>query len=328
MRRLLTTLMLLVLLIGSAACWSDVSSYGRIENIRTNPAALVLREKRSSSFYVSFDYSDSFSDGIFSDTENFSYANNPTTDISACFVGGNLAFTADMGILLSDKYKSTEGDIYYDFSNTTSFRFDMAWKRNSFSFGTSLSGGNLATRLNRKVEKGYDLIGNALFAEYEPESGMEDFQLSLGGMYSEGPYSAGILLGRVLYLEDDELTSDKDILLDNLTFGASVNTQRFTDFGDLRLIRPRLFVSFGNVGSASATMTFGLTTMLQFLPKNEMTMTAAYVRVSDGDSNYFEKQSDYHLFEVTYLIGTYNFGCRVTDQNDRFGLSIFLRYIA
>lgn len=328
MRRYLLMLMLSTFVLTGLSAWSDVSSYGHIEDIMTNPASIIRREKRSTGFMVSFDYSDTFEDGIFSDVDGFSYANEPNNDISATFVGGNLAFTANMGISLDDKYTSSDGSTYYDFNNTTTFSFDMAWDFDKFALGAAISGGNLATRLNRKVEQPYDLIGNALFAEYEPESGMEDFQLGIGGMYNDGPYSAGILFSRLLYLEDDELTSSDNELLNNLSFGASLNSSKFTSHGDLRLVRPRLFVEFGNVASDEATFTLGLTTLFQFLPGNELSITAAYIRLSDGDDNYFDSYETFRLVEVTYLFGSFKFGLIVDDQYGNLGLGLFVRYIA
>ncbi|MBR1919769.1 MAG: hypothetical protein IJ831_09120 [Spirochaetales bacterium] len=328
MRRCLLLMLFSVLIVSGLSAWSDVSSYGGIEDIATNPASIAKRERRAAGFMVGLDYRDSFEDGIFSDVDSFSYANEPANNIFATFVGGNLSFTANMGIYLDDKYTSSDGSTYYDFNNTTTFSFDMAWEYDQFSLGASISGGNLATRLNRKVERPFDLVGNALFAEYEPESGMENFQLGVGGLYTEGPYSVGILFSRLLYLEDDELTSSDSEVLDNLSFGASMIFSKYTDYGDLRLVRPRLFVEFGDVGSESATLTLGLTSNLQFLPKNEMSITFAYVRLSDGGSNYFDSYETYHLLELTYLLGSFKFGLLLDDMADRLGLSLFLRYIA
>lgn len=328
MKTLLSILLLLAISSNLLFAWSDVSSSGSIEAIEKNPAAIAKRERsKNKDFIVKLDYSDSYEQYPLEDVDNFSYVNIPKTSLSLGFVGGNLAFFAEIGIYLDNKNKDTDGHTYYDFNNTTNFRFATSWEYNKLAFGATISGGNLSQRLNKQVDNGFDIVGNALFGDYEIHSGMENLQFGVGSLFVDGPYSVGLNIDKLLYMEDEEFKTDWDEMMKSLTLGASFIFNKYTSYGDLRLFRPRVFFEVANVTSSSCETSFGFTTTFQFLPNKELDATVAYVSISNGAKNLFDGYDSFALFELTYLSGRFRYGTSIDNKNNSTNVSLFLRYL-
>lgn len=312
----------------SLFAWSDVSSGGRLEDIQSNPAAIAKRDRDEyRGLFLSFDYSDVYSEPIFSNLSKYSYVQSPSSVFSIGFVGGNISFSADLGFFLNNKTYDSAGYTYFDFNNTTRFNLSTAWEYKRFAIGASVTGGNLSQNLNRKIENGFDIIGNAFFGNYEVRSDKADLQAGIGGLFSDGPYNIGINFEKILYVQKNEFTVNSDIILQNLTMGASVSFSKFNKNGDLRFLKPRFFFEIAKFTSSATKNSIGINTVFQLLPKKEINATFVFVALSDGFYNFLKSYDQYFLVELSYRTGRMLYGVKLANKNRNANVSLFLRYI-
>ena len=156
----------------------------------------------------------------------------------------------------------------------------------------------------------FDFATNMFFSQFYDNPGSEYFQVGAGMMwYDEDYFTIGVYLDRLLYTQDGEVRFTPSTLCDSLSFGFSLYMPRFTQEGELRLIRPTLMVQAGNITSSSDSYLMGgVGICFQLLPDTNLSFEVVFRSYRNARENYMRTIRNDQLMSLGIEFGRWFIG--------------------
>lgn len=282
-----------------------VARAGRYVDSFSNPAALPFRSPSDGAFMLASGYSDDADSSLYD--RNLGFFQNSESSLTLSFGGRNAMFTLGLGYGLD---RLQEEPLSYDMLFRMHFQLDLAYGFGPFSFGARLQGGNSMIRSDRPVESLFDFATNMFFSQFYDNPGSEYFQVGAGMMwYDEDYFTIGVYLDRLLYTQDGEVRFTPSSLCDSLSFGFSLYMPRFTQEGELRLIRPTLMVQAGNITSGSDSYLMGgVGICFQLLPDTNLSLEVVFRSYRNARENYMRTIRNDQLMSLGIEFGRWFIG--------------------
>ncbi len=264
----------------------NVSFYSSMTDVYSNPASIPFRTDLKNRFTAALDYSDSIDQKIA--REKLGLVQNIDSYLNVGFGGQNLIFSGAFGFLTEDR-KLTDGKLTYDFVTSNNIQIDWGWRYLEFGAGFRIRGGSQLIRENREVDSLIGIMQNFLLADYTNRENSNYFSLGVGVQYHPGTFSLGAYTDGLLVLDKSkDLAVSMDTILETLSIGVSWRGERFSDDGELILLRPRLSLGVRNMTSASSSLQIGAELMLQLLPHSDITFGVMYHDERDASANWLK----------------------------------------
>ena len=263
----------------------NVSFYSSMIDVYSNPASISFRSDLNNRFSIAYDYSDELS--LARAGETLGFIQNMNSYLNVGFGGQNLLFSASFGFLTEDRTVNN-GKLSFDFVTSNNIQIDWGWHYSDFGLGVRIKGGSQAIREDREVA---DLIGvfqNFLLAEYSNRENSNYFSLGVGVQYHPGDFSLGAYSDGFLVLDNSQdLSVSSDVILKTLSLGASWRGKRFTESGELMILRPRLSLGLNNLTSEASALEVGAELTVQLLPRCDLTFGVLYHDERNAETNWF-----------------------------------------
>lgn len=295
--------------------FSSVADRGHFENIFMNPAALSFRDESQGNFLIASDYSDILDQNRFVNGDENPFLQNTSLDLLLSFCGKYIAFTA----LFDNSLQDRTADALFTVSSTAHFQIDIGYSLFGFSLGARVKGGNVLFNNNRRITDFLSLMENTYFARFDNTNSSQYFSLGLGLMYSHEFFSIGLYSDDVLYLDTDSgnVSSDISAFLSSFTVALSVEAPRFTSYGDLLLLRPRLTLQAADISSEKSRFDMNLELRFQLLPRFDIYACVGYSDLRNAfESNYFAPYKRLSRFSLRFDYFSFSITAGVTIPFD------------
>ena len=253
--------------------YQSVAYSGRFYDMFANPAALPMMEVEPGLFALTVSASDSWNAADFG-KGTMSFIQDQLWSIDATFISKYIALTASFG---SEFDRVSPSSSNYDIYSSLKIELDAAYAFPHFSIGERISGGNQMVRRDKTMDNIGDVFVNAWLSPFDRDPGSEFFDLGIGAILELSPVSAGIYVGKLLTLKNNNLYLGWDTLAESTTVSLALEGGRFTREGDLMLVRPRLSFSItGLVDGSTRKIEAEGDITFQFLPDTDLTIALSY----------------------------------------------------
>ena len=256
--------------------YQSVAYSGRFYDMFANPAALPMMEVKPGLIAITVNASDSWNIHDIG-AGRMSFMQDQIWSVDATFLSKYIALTASFGTEFDRLERS---DPRYDIYSSLKIELDAAYAFPHFSIGARISGGNQMVRRDKAMNNIGDVFTNAWLTPFGRDPGSEFFDLGIGAILEVSPFSAGIYVGKVLTLKNNNLYLGWDTLAQSTTVSAALEGGRFTKDGDLMLVRPRLSFSLtGLIDASTRKIEAEGDITFQFLPDADLTIALSYLEL-------------------------------------------------
>lgn len=281
----------------------SVAQAGDFADTFTNPAALPFRSSRNGNFMLSLTYGDEIHSGQYS--EKLGFFQTSADAVTLSFGGRNAMFSVALGHDLDDRRLSDSGVLTYDMYFRMHFQLDLAYAFGPFSLAVRFQGGSSLVRSDRRVDSVIDFATNMLFSQFYENPGSEYFQLGAGLMWYDDWFTAGLYSDRVMSTSNGSVVFDFADLTDSLSLGLSFYLPRFTDEGELRLVKPVLTLQSGNMTGAESYMLYSFALVLQLLPDTDVRLEAGLISRRNADISWLDVLGRELLLSLDLVLGSW-----------------------
>lgn len=309
-KTLLTILIILVpFLLGASTLLPSarvsVARAGRLVDVFANPASLPFRSASEGSFLVSLAYSDESDGSLYSSGEPLPFFQSTESSLTLSFGGRNAMFTLAVGHDLEDRTWSAQEGLFYDMYFRMHFQLDLAYSFGPFSFGARFKGGSSLTRSDRPVSSPLDYVTNLYFSQFYENAGSEYFQFGLGLMWYDDWFTIGLYSDRVMGTNDGQVVFSLDSITDTLSLGIRGYLPRFTDEGELRLLRPSLSLQFGDMTGQRSYILVGAQMTFQLLPQTNVSLEASWISYRNARESYLHQTDADTVYTLEFEFGSW-----------------------
>lgn len=288
---------------------------GRHSDSLINPAFLS-RIENPDAFYFTFLMSESWDTDVMKRKEDMYALQNYTSEMQFSFVGDNLAVTAFFTTWFADR-QLTDSGLSFDIYNRIGLQIDYSASFDFFSLGLRLKGGGEMRRRDRNITGVINAIEHAYFGSFDNVDGSEYFGLGASVAFDFDFLTFSYFVDDIISYRGNDLYFGWQEILDSSVFSISLRYPKFTNRGDLNLIRPRVAYSIqGNIFDR-ATVTFNAELEMQLLPTLYLHLGAGY---REYDHNFLDFDSSNGVLMLGFAMeaDSYAFSLMCNVDTERF----------
>lgn len=283
---------------------SSIAYWGSYADMFANPATIPFREDTDRNFLLTFDLGDQLDLSYFGE-EELPFLQKQYSDLLVSFGGSHLALTAAFSHDAASRFID-QGKLTFHVYSFTHLQIDWGFRLGPLSLGLRVQGGNRSERTS-EVEDYLDALSQKYLGKYEILSGNEYFTTGVGLFFKHGFFSLGAYSSEVLaYGNGEALATSWRQIADSTSFAFAFRGPRFTSYGNLQIVRPRVSLALVNVQSDESTALLQTDFLFQLLPETEVSLAFGYecrysindpFELSSGtiDAQLAFHQSDFHV---------------------------------